>query len=391
MDDARESLVGLIEGTEVADDAVIADRIARVRWSVMAEPGDSVAGRLILAHGAAAALELALDERAVLDDVRAGVSAGELARARNRWLPRRDDHSYPLALARRVGARLIAPGDAEWPVRLDDLGAHAPALLWVRGAARALLDIRHTSALVGARAATAYGVHAAYELSADLAASGVAIVSGAAVGIDAAAHRASTSTGAVGIAVLAGGVEKAYPSGHGELLATLAQNGVVISEVPCGTAPTKWRFLQRNRIIAALGDATVVVEAGWRSGSLNTAGHAAAIGRPLGAVPGPITSAASAGCHRILREFDGVCVTSGDDIREMLGLDDPGGDTPGVDAARTDDLTRVIDAMSSRTPRTASDIARRAGMAADEVAAIIGLLSLDDRVRAASGGWLVRR
>ncbi len=388
----RELLAGLVDASVRDDEDLIEDRLARVRWSVMTEPGDSVAGRLVQALGAPAALRLALCPGGDGGAERAGVSGAELERARARWLPRRDDHRHPLVLARRAGARLIAPTDPEWPSRLDDLGAHAPHLLWARGSTDVLSAPAHAAAIVGARAATAYGTHAAFEIGADLAASGVTIVSGAAVGIDAAAHRASIATRGPGIAVLAGGVDKAYPSGHGELLTALSERGVVISEVPCGTAPTKWRFLQRNRAIAALGDATVVVEAGWRSGSLNTAGHAAALGRPLGAVPGPITSASSAGCHRILREFDGVCVTSGDDVRELMGIDAAaGGDAGRDDQARTGDRSRVIDAMSARSPRSPAEIARRAGMAADEVTAVLGLLSLEARVRASPEGWVLGR
>ena len=151
------------------------------------------------------------------------------------------------------------------------------------------------------------------------AASGAVIVSGGAYGIDGAAHRAALGVGGATVALLAGGVDRAYPQGHQQLLRTIAASGAVVSEVPCGTAPTKWRFLSRNRIIAALSDATVVIEAGWRSGSLNTAGHAAALGRPLGAVPGPVTSAASAGCHRLLREYDARCVTTAAEVRELWG------------------------------------------------------------------------
>lgn len=116
------------------------------------------------------------------------------------------------------------------------------------------------------------------------------MVSGAAFGIDGAAHRAALLAGGTTIAVLAGGVDRPYPRAHTHMLDRIAATGAVISEVPCGSEPTKWRFLQRNRVIAALGDATVVVEAGHRSGALNTAGHAAAMSRPLGAVPGPVTS-----------------------------------------------------------------------------------------------------
>jgi DNA processing protein len=118
---------------------------------------------------------------------------------------------------------------------------------------------------------------------------------------------------------MAGGVERPYPMGHAQLLERITiTGGALISEVPPGSAPTKWRFLNRNRLIAAHAQAVIVVEAGARSGSMNTAGHAVGLGRPLGAVPGPVTSAASVGCHRILREMDGVCITSAADVRALL-------------------------------------------------------------------------
>ena len=228
------------------------------------------------------------------------------------------------------------------------------------------------------------------ELSADLAGQGVSIVSGAAYGIDGAAHRAALTAGGTTIALLAGGADRAYPAGHGELIDRIAASGAVVSEAPCGTTPTKWRFLQRNRLIAALADATVVVEAGWRSGSLNTAAHAAALSRPLGAVPGPVTSAASAGCHRLLREFDARCVTNSADALELLGaapetlFDMPAASTRG---GRTDDTTRVRDAMSYRSWRPAVEIARRSGLAVSDVAGILGLLSLEGEVIRGEEGW----
>jgi DNA processing protein len=213
----------------------------------------------------------------------------------------------------------------------------------------------------------------------------VTIVSGGAYGIDGMAHRGCLATGGTTVAALAGGVDRAYPAGHADLLGRIAQGpGVVIAEVPCGTPPTKWRFLQRNRLIAALSDATVVVEAGWRSGSLNTAGHASALGRPLGAVPGPVTSAASAGCHRLLREYDARCVTSADDACELLGTL---GDERPTPTDRTDDRTRVLDALSARSPRSPDDLARRAGIAPDEVRGLLAMLELDGRVRRGSDGW----
>ncbi len=244
-------------------------------------------------------------------------------------------------------------------------------------------------ALVGARAATGYGEHVAVELAADLVGRGATIVSGAAYGIDGAAHRAAMSAGGMTVALLAGGADRPYPAGHTELIGRIAASGAVVSEVPCGSTPTKWRFLQRNRLIAALSEATVVVEAGSRSGSLNTAGHAAALARPLGAVPGPVTSAASAGCHRLLREFDARCVTNADEVMELIGaapatlFDMP----PGGSSDHTDDTTRVTDAMSFRSWRETTDIARRCGLSSSDVAAILGLLALGGEVERGTAGW----
>ena len=386
-DGLRAALHGLALPEQLTDAEAVAERHARARWSVLAEPGDAIAGLAVARLGASAALEAALDGGPAPEVVE--LSEREWSRALGRWQPRRDDHEYPLELARRVGARLVIPGDPDWPGKLDDLGVHAPLALWVRGRTPVLAGDAPAVALVGARAATSYGVRVTAELAGDLAARGATIVSGAAFGIDAAAHRASIAVGGQGIAVLAGGVEKAYPAAHADLLAGLSRQGAVISEVPCGTAPTKWRFLQRNRVIAALADATVVVEAGWRSGSLNTAGHAASLGRALGAVPGPVTSAASAGCHRILREYDGHCITSADDVRELIGWsrDDPQPTHPDLTAARTDDATRILDALSTRTPRHIAEIARRSGVPADEATALLGLLALEGRAEVDPRGW----
>ena len=164
------------------------------------------------------------------------------------------------------------------------------------------------------------------------------------------------------------------------------------AEVPCGSSPTKWRFLARNRLIAAMSDATVVVEAGWRSGSLNTAHHAAALGRPLGAVPGPVTSASSAGCHRLLREAQAECITSVADMMELLGLDNhaPGAVPPGADQG-AGDLTRILDALSDRSARSGHDIARRAGFGPEEATALLGFLELEGTVERRPGGWVRAR
>ncbi|MEV5071399.1 DNA-protecting protein DprA [Microbacterium sp. LMI12-1-1.1] len=364
------------------------ERYATAVWCHLIEPGDSVAGRIVAARGAAPALEAVLAEGTLAE-----VTPRELAEGRKRWLPRLSARvvadSFLTAAAR--GVRLVTRADPEWPAQLDDLEAHAPLCLWVRGDASALRRLDASVAIVGARAASRYGEHVAMELAAELAGDGIAVVSGGAYGIDGSAHRATLSAGGLTVALLAGGADRSYPAGHAGLIDDIARHGVVASEVACGSAPTKWRFLQRNRLIAALSAATVVVEAGWRSGSLNTAGHAATLSRPLGAVPGPITSATSAGTHRLIREYGAQCITGADDVRELLGL----ATANGAGAARmpgyTGDATRVVDAMSTRAWRQPGDIARRAGMAADAVEGVLGLLQLDGSVEAGAEGWRLRR
>lgn len=367
---------------------------ARVVWSHLVEPGDAVAGRLIAELSPLGALE-ALEAREQLSTQ--DVAAKDFAEGRRRWLPRLSAASVETALgvAARVGARLVVPGDGEWPDQVDDLGPHAPLALWVRGQPGILARLRPSVAMVGARAATSYGEHVAMEIAADLAGSGIPIVSGAAYGIDGAAHRAALAAGGTTVALLAGGVDRPYPAGHADLIERILASGAVVSEVPCGSAPTKWRFLQRNRIIAALAEVTVVVEAGWRSGSLNTASHALAIGRTVAAVPGPVTSAASAGAHRLLRD-GAMCVTNADDVRELLGepdildhLEDRGDDRGGRGGERppTDDRSRVRDALSTRVWRDSDELARRSGMAATDVESVLGLLALSGEVENGFLGW----
>ena len=364
------------------------DLYARVVWSHLTEPGDAVAGLLIAELGAREALIAATRDSTGASP---GFGRTQLQDSRKRWMPRlsRDAVRGSLEIAARTGLRLLAPDYAGWPAKLGDLDLHAPHVLWVRGDASVPSSTQHSVALIGARAATSYGEHVAIDLAAELSASGVVVVSGAAYGIDGAAHRAVLAAGGTTIALLAGGVDRPYPAGHGDLIERISAAGAVIGEVPPGSAPTKWRFLQRNRLIAALADVTVVVEAGWRSGSLNTAGHAAALGRPLGAVPGPVTSAASAGSHRLLREFGATCITTADDVRELLGATPASVDTARADAdrPRTDDTTRVRDALSMRAWRISDDVARRSGMASAEVEAVLGLLMLGGEVEQSLLGW----
>ena len=394
------------------------DALARAAWTGIAEPGDRAATLLVNGLGAwpalaavhagatPAGLLAALSETA--EDALA-LPEREWAAALARWAPRLDPSAAErhLRQAAMVGAHLLTPSSPLWPAGVDDLGEHAPIALWLRGIPSALQASTRSIALVGARAATGYGEHVAVEASAGLVDRGFAIVSGAAYGIDGTAHRAALASGGTTVAILAGGVDRFYPSGHDALLARITREGAVVSELPCGSAPTRWRFLQRNRLIAAWSGATVVLEAGWRSGSLNTAGHAAALGRPLGAVPGPVTSVSSAGCHRLLREYDAVCVTNADEMAELASGLRTGAGVDGGAATRAgaatgdraaDDRTRgmssedrrVLDALSRRAARNESEVARRSGLSVAAVQSALGVLALEGRVAERAGGWVLR-
>jgi DNA processing protein len=284
------------------------DAIARVILSSVLEPGDSDAGKLVDAIGAAETVRAILDT----DDERTTEQLRERARSRFSI----GGIEQALRAAARFGATLITPEHPHWPTRVNDLGDLAPFALWVRGDSEILTDAK-TTAIVGARAATGYGEHITMELAAGLVERGHTIASGAAYGIDGMAHRAALASHGRTIAYLAGGVDRFYPAGHDALLTRIVESGAVVSEVPCGTPPTKWRFIQRNRIVAANSATVIVTEAGWRSGSLNTANHAAALGRPVGAVPGPVTSAASAGTHRLIREHGATLITNADEAAEL--------------------------------------------------------------------------
>ncbi|WP_292777795.1 MULTISPECIES: DNA-processing protein DprA [Microbacterium] len=228
--------------------------------------------------------------------------------------------------------RVLIPEDSEWPTALNDLGARTPYALWTRGRTELLTaPLAQRTTLTGARAATGYGVHVAEELSGDLAESDRALVAGGAYGIEGSAHRAALMHGDNTIAVLASGLDRAYPVGHADLIESIAHRGLVFTEAPPASAPTRQRFLDRSRILAALSGATVIVEAGFRSDTLQTAREASVLGRFVGAVPGPVTSAASAGTNRLLQDGRARVVTCGSDVLRMLGDDTS---APGRNAIR---------------------------------------------------------
>jgi DNA processing protein len=312
-----------------------------------------------------------------------------------------------LRAVERVGGRFVVPGDEQWPTVLDDLGRSASVGdsgavlgLWVRGRRTPAAIGGRAVAVVGSRAATSYGLHVAGELSLDLAAGGWHVVSGGAFGIDGAAHRGAlvgsgSGAGAQGttVVVLAGGVDVAYPRAHATLLDRVVdEGGLLLSEVPPGTPPLRRRFLSRNRIIAALTAGTVVVEAGVRSGALNTARHARRLGRSVLAVPGPVTSGLSVGCHLLLRQWpEAQLVTNAAEVIEAVGRIGELAPLPRAAPGPRDGLEplmhSVLDAVPSRTPRPVNEIARRCGESADVVALVLQPLLTAGLVERGPEGW----
>lgn len=307
-----------------------------------------------------------------------------------------------LVAAAKVGARLLVPEDPDWPawqllclgppIDRGLRGAGLPLGLWVRGTAPVADVFDRAVSVVGARAATGYGEHVAAEVGYGLAAAGMTVVSGAAYGIDGAAHRGALNAGGPTVAVLACGVDLSYPAGHSGLLDGIAGSGLVISEYSPGTNPGRHRFLVRNRLIAALSSATVVVEAGIRSGARNTATTAAALGKVVLAVPGPITSAMSVGCHDLLRTGGAQLAGSVPEILEAVG---PVGEhlDPGRPAARrstdglADQALRVHEALRRDESLGVAEVAVDSGVPFERVRALLPELELTGHAVRHDDGW----
>ena len=367
-----------------ASDADPASVLAAGAWTALVEPGDGVAGALVATLGAVDALD-ALRRNAPPSP------NPEVRRAFDRWAPRVDDGAFARAFrnAAQLGARLLVPGDADWPTGLADLGLHAPLALWALAPSGPLPALARSVALVGARSSTAYGDRVTMDAACGLADRGFGVVSGGAIGIDGVAHKAALASGGLTVAVLAGGLDRLYPAQHVELLQRIARQGVVLSEMPCGARPMAERFLKRNRIIAALSRATVVVEAGARSGATNTAGHAAQLGRPLGAVPGSVYSATSAGTHVLVRDYGAVLVRDAADMAELARDPDEAVMLDGLDRLEPPQdpgERRVLEVLAKR-PRAVLDLAARAGLGVADTGAALGMLSLAGSAVEGPGGW----
>ena len=309
-----------------------------------------------------------------------------------------------LETLRRRDGRLITPEDDEWPglafasfrgapVR-DRPQGRAPLVLWAIGPLRLDDVAERAAAIVGTRACTAYGEHVAADLSAGLAEHDVAVVSGGAYGVDGVAHRAALAADGMTVAVLAGGVDVLYPAGHSALLHRVGASGLLVSEYPPGVRPARHRFLTRNRLVAALSGATVVVEAGIRSGAASTAAWARALGRVVCAVPGPVTSAASTGCHVLLRA-GAELVTRADEVREIIGragelAEEETRPTNPLDAL-TDTERQVYEALPGRGVRTTDEIAVASGLPADAILGPLAMLEIAGLIERVDGRWRLAR
>ncbi|WP_435242623.1 DNA-processing protein DprA [Streptomyces cucumeris] len=339
------------------------ERLARAALTRLVEPGDTTAGRWLRRMGPVAL------RRALSGQGPPPPGAGRERLAGCALRAAGLDPAADLARAAGRGGRFLCPGDREWPGQLDDLGDARPVGLWVRGPASLRIWALRSVALVGARACSDYGAHVAATLAAGLSERGWVVASGAAHGVDGAAHRGALAAGGATIAVLASGVDVPYPRGHTELIERIAEQGLVVAELPPGAHPTRSRFVLRNRVLAALTRGTVVVEAQYRSGSLVTARRARDLGRFTMGVPGPVTSGLSAGVHELLRG-EAVVVTDADEVAELIGgIGElaPEKRGPLVERDLLDPVTaRVLEALSAQGGNDLREVARESGSGCDE-------------------------
>ena len=377
------------------------DFFSHLASSVICEPGDGFAGLLVGALGATAALNSELQnlssQSVKVSLLESGISASELDRfgvfevahhaARERWRPRLSLGAVKQAISKMQQIRgfMLTPVSAGWPEQLSDLGYNAPMALWVRGSQTAIDRLSKSVAVVGSRGATTYGEFATESVVAALVGKGISIISGGAYGIDASAHKSTLALQGNTVAVMAGGIEKLYPSGNSQLLKRVTETGAVLSELPPGSIPTKWRFLQRNRLIAALSQSTIVVEANWRSGALNTATHAQTLDREIYALPGPISSPKSAGTNKLIADGRAQLIVDPADLLERMGIQAKVPtqlELSGLGAIEV----RVLDAIGFDSLEIA-EICSAAGLTRDEARFGLGNLELEGLVARRGNAW----
>ena len=372
------------------------DRMARVALTWLAEPGNRAVWQMVRAGGAAATLDRLLagdiPVRSLRGTVEARAAAGNAREVAERALHRAD----------QLGARIVVPADDEWPVRVDDLATLEldaggrintdtlpPLCIWARGPWSLAAAFERSVAVVGARAATPYGIHVTHEIGYGLAEREWTVVSGGALGIDSAAHQAALAADGSTIAVLACGLDRPYPNGNAGLFERIGETGLLISEWPPGSEPLRHRFLIRNRVIAAATAGTVLVEAGARSGAMQTMSRVLALNRVAMIVPGAVTSAMSVGCHELLRTHPYARLVTGvPHVLEEVGrigeyLADP---PRGPGHARDDldeDSRLVLEAVPLRGTAAPEQLAAKAGVSLRTALRRLSLLEL--------AGLVVRR
>lgn len=396
---SESELKGLVELVSLPDETGDpVELFSALAWSVICEPGDGFAGQLIDTFGHAGALGFELNRISANNYASKFAMAGSdwlemqsfgrfeqtLKDSRERWGSRISIRAVTEAIiaAHGCGASFINERSPHWPQGLNDLEKHQPRGLWLVGKPELL--VRKSISFVGSRMASSYGELATAELIGPLVNRGFSVVSGGAYGVDSMAHRAALAMDGATVAVMAGGLDRLYPSGNAALFQQIRQFGCLVSEMPPGSAPTKWRFLQRNRLIAALGLGTVVVEANPKSGAVSTANRALELGRPLGAVPGPINSPGSDGCHRLIRESGAELITHADDILELIGHNSSWADEPlpGLGALET----RVNDVIG-HSGAGLEQICREGGLTKSEAQIGLSGLLLAGLVEQDSVGW----
>ncbi len=362
------------------------EREARMSLSAAMDGGDQAVVQLITEHGAQGAWAK------IIQGALGDSSAERAARVSTDVLRR---------IARAAQVRFVIPGDGEWPPGLDDLGRAGtiqrrggePFGLWLRGPGHLAHWMERSVAIVGSRAATAYGSGIAADLAADLVDRKVTVVSGGAFGIDTAAHKGALAAGGPTVCVLANGVDVAYPPANSRLFDQLAHDQLLVSELPPGAHPTRVRFLARNRLIAAMAQGTIIVEAALRSGARNTAGWATECGRPLMAVPGSVYSRASTAPHLMIRNGQAVLVTSAGEVLELIAgmgqstLPLSHGPQRATDALTEAQLT-VYEAVPARRRISAGEIAIAAGVSIPICLSSLSALEAVGLVTADERGWL---
>lgn len=296
------------------------EREARMVLSMIAEPGDAVTGRVLALAGAVGTVRLleSQDTVPLLGRADAMIWRDQHARRMGDGLLEALDH------ARQAGYGTLIPTDPDWPAGVNDLTDRAPYVLWTLGNETLLGPrTRETVTVTGTRAATSYGERVASDFAGQFAAAGKVVVGGGDFGIEGAAHRGVLAHGGDTIAVLPGGLDRPYPRAHADLLDRIGDRGLLVTELPPQATPTRTRFLARSRLMAAMAGATVLVESGPRSGALGTASHAHALGRVVGAVPGPVTSAASAGPHQLIAAGTAMLTSDARQIADALDAPPP--------------------------------------------------------------------